>query len=257
MNLPIVVLQARTGSSRLPFKMLRPFYEEKSILEILLTRMKSAIPEPERNIVVATTVDAGDDAIVELCDRLGVKSFRGSRNDVLSRFIGVAGQERREKLIRVCADNVFLDMRALRMLYDALIATDADYLSFMKSDGTPSIRTHYGFWAEGVTSEALKRVAASTDEAVYHEHVTNFIYGHPDLFRCSFMPVEDSVEGVENHPYLRLTVDTLDDFEVQRAIYSDFMSGRVAITPANLIAYLDERPALYEVMRKNIEINSK
>lgn len=257
MNFPIVVLQARTGSSRLPYKMLRPFYEDKPILEILLTRLRSALPEPDNRIVVATTVSPGDDAIVELCDRLGVKWFRGSENDVLSRFIDVAEREKSEKLIRVCADNVFLDTVALRTLYETLISTDFDYVSFMRSDDTPSIKTHYGFWAEGVTADALKRAAEATDDSIYHEHVTNFIYGHPDLFRCHFLPIEESVEGIENHPYLRLTVDTLDDFEIQRTIFSDFVTKRIDITPRNLIAYLDERPAMYAVMKKNIEINSK
>lgn len=137
------------------------------------------------------------------------------------------------------------------------MSTDYDYVSFIRSDGVPSIKTHYGFWAEGVRLDALKRVAEATDESIYHEHVTNFIYGHPNLFRCLFLPIEESVRGIEDHPYLRLTVDTLDDFEIQRTIYRDFATNGVDITPGNLIAYLDERPEMYSVMKKNIEINSK
>lgn len=255
MTSPLIILQARTGSSRLPGKMTLPFFEGKCVLEIILERIKSALPDSQDSIVVATTVNSSDDAIADICSRLNVDCFRGSESDVLSRFVGCANKYGADKIIRVCADNVFLDMDALRLLRDRFSsAEDCDYMSFRKSDGTPSIRTHYGFWTEAVTLEALERVCSLTDEPLYHEHVTNYVYQNPDVFRCVFIPMDLTIE---NHADLRLTLDTADDFEVQKSIFSALSSRRQPLTPENILEYLDRHPEDYEIMKKSIMQNSK
>lgn len=253
----LIVLQARTGSTRLPNKMLMPFYDGECILSILLGRLQKAIPDAKEVIVVATTTAKGDDAIVECCNNIGINTFRGSEQDVLNRFIMTARHFNAQKLIRVCADNVFIDTRNIKNLYDQFITSDYDYQSFCTSDGTPSIKTHYGFWAEAVTAEALETVARSTDEPLYHEHVTNFIYSGIKDFKIHLTPIEETINGIESHKNLRLTVDTPADFKVQQEIYADLVNNGREITPQNIINYLESRPDLYEIMARTISENSK
>ena len=249
---PLIIIQARTGSSRLPNKMIKEFYDGKPVLEILLERIKSVI-EPA-NIIVATTDRDSDSAIADICRRSGIDCFRGSEEDVLARFIGAARQKGASRIIRICADNIFIDTKALKQLFDIGRDTDKDYVSFRKSDGTPSILTHYGFWAEYVTLAALLKVAETTDEKLYHEHVTNYIHGNRHLFDCEFIPIP---ENIESRTRLRLTMDTQADFDMQRTIYKDFKEGHIDITPDNLIAYLDGRPELYGHMESIINSNRK
>ncbi len=257
MKNPVIIIQARTGSTRLPDKMLMPFHSDGCILGILLNRINSARITAPENIVVATTVSPGDDRIVSLCERVGTKVFRGSEDDVLERFIEAAKSCGGEKVIRICADNVFLDMESLRLLYEKFRDADCDYCSFITSGSVPSIRTHYGFWAEAVTLDALEKAASGTSERLYHEHVTNFIYSNPGDFNCVFIPVSETVPDIESHPDLRLTVDTVDDFSVQQEIYGYLREKNREISPENIIAYLNERPDLYAVMARNIIQNSK
>lgn len=255
MSKTAVIIQARTGSTRLPSKMALPFDGVRTVLEVILDRIRNALEGTGAEITVATTTDSRDDIIERITLAAGLKVFRGSESDVLARFIGAAEESGADKVIRICADNVFLDGERLRFLYRTLDTDEEyDYISFMKSDGTPSIRTHYGFWAEGVSLDALKRVRAMTDEPLYHEHVTNFIYATPDTFSCCFHLIDPEVE---RHADLRLTMDTHDDYMLQREIYAALGGDEDRLTPASIIAYLDSRPELYDTMRRNIQDNSK
>ena len=181
--------------------------------------------------------------------------YKVKMRDVLDRFIGAARSVGANKVIRVCADNVFLDMKSLRFLYETFHADRRhDYMSFRKSDGTPSIKTHYGFWAEAVTLDALEKVARATDDPLYHEHVTNYIYSHPDMFGCCLHQIDPEVES---HEDLRLTMDTPEDYSLQRELYAALGGDERQIEPEALIKYLDMHRELYTTMRRNIESNSK
>lgn len=258
MQRPIIIIQARTGSTRLPNKMIMPFYNGKSVLQILIERLKASLLAKGNKIVVATTNNKNDDSIVELCNNLGITYYRGSEEDVLSRFIEAAKANGADKIIRVCADNVFLDINSLLIIADYLENNNCDYVSFRKTNGTPSILTHYGFFCEGVTLKSLEHVASHTSEPFFHEHVTNRIYTAPDIYHVKLFPIEDAIPGLEIHDNLRLTLDTNDDFDVQKTIYSYMNNNNIPLTPENILYYLDNyNPSLYLKMTKTIKENSK
>ena len=97
MNLGIII-QARTGSKRLPNKMIIPFYKNKNILELLLTRLKTTINIP---ICIATTHKSSDDSIENIARGNNVLIFRGNENNVLKRFINAAEENGFENLYNV------------------------------------------------------------------------------------------------------------------------------------------------------------
>ena len=106
-----IIIQARTGSTRLPFKMTLPFFNDRGILELLLSRLKKAGLADKT--IVATTENVRDDIICNIARNAGVSYFRGSESDVLDRFIQAANHYYVSKIIRICADNPFLDIPAL------------------------------------------------------------------------------------------------------------------------------------------------
>jgi len=252
MNKICVLIQARTGSSRLPKKIVLPFYNDQSILLILLNRIKKAIP-PEISIVVATTTSSADDAIVELCKEHNFNFFRGCESDVLNRFITAAEQFDCSAIIRICADNLFLDIDSLIILIDRFRLCKADYMSFITSNGNQSIKTHYGLWAEAVLLKSLKEVQSFTNESIYHEHVTNYIYEHSEIFNTEYIPIDPYIEA---HSCLRLTIDTAIDFEIQKKIYSD-LSDKDNFTSYDIIKYLEDKPEIYKKMEEIIYFNKK
>lgn len=246
-----IIIQARCGSSRLPDKMILPFYGEECILSVLLGRLTQRIPK--RQIIVATTTNPKDNLITTICTQHGIAYFRGSETDVLQRFTEAAGFYQFNKIIRICADNPFLSLDDIQFLLQTMTGSSDDYMAFATSKNVPTIKTHYGFWGEAVTLETLKRINTLTQESVYHEHVTNYIYANPALFKIRYFPI--SLE-IESEP-VRLTVDTEEDFKLQQKIFSEAIRKGMELTPANIIGIIKKHPDYYQTMAEQIKKNSK
>lgn len=246
------IVQARSGSTRMPNKILLPFFEGKSILDLLIEKLKTV---EDTKVIIATTVNSNCDAIENMAKEHGVSCFRGPENDVLQRFIDAAEYYHVEKMIRVCSDNPFLELDSINKLvmFANNKGKESDYVSY-KINGTPSIKTHFGFWTEYVTLDALKRVKQITNEQLYHEHVTNYIYAHPNQFKVEW------IEGpniINSHPGIRLTIDTQEDFRNAQAIYADLWHDNQYPTIADVVGYLDAHQDYYISMKHQIEKNSK
>lgn len=247
-----IIIQARTGSTRLPNKMILPFYKEFSVLEILFLRLKNAFSEIE--IIVATTTNTNDDIIELKAIEYGLKCFRGNELDVLNRFIETAEIFKIEKIIRICADNPFLDIPSLKILVEKFENIDSDYLAFSTSENVPTIKTHYGFWAEAVTLNALQKVVRLTNEKIYHEHVTNFIYSNSEIFNIHFVKINKEIESNNS---IRLTLDTLEDFKLQKSIFAVLYKKNIDFSLSDVILYLNRNPEYFNIMRSQINKNSK
>src|SRR5690554_6264340 len=116
-----IIIQARLGSKRLPNKMLLPFYKEKGVFEILIEKLKvhfSSIP-----IILATSLETTDDPLIAICEKHNLYFYRGSESNVLERFIDTAKHFKISKIIRICADNPFLDFDELENLKNEFINT--------------------------------------------------------------------------------------------------------------------------------------
>lgn len=244
------MIQARVGSTRLPNKILLPFFQGKNILDLLIEKLQQV---PNAQIVGATSVDLRNERIDSIAQKYGVGCFHGSENDVLQRFIEAAEHFNANKLIRICSDNPFLELDSIIQLAKIAEKSGNDYISF-NINGKPSIKTHYGFWTEYVTLEALKRVESMTDEPLYHEHVTNYIYSHPEKFSIGWI---NGPKELEDHNHIRLTTDTKEDFETVRSIYTDLCTENPFPTIAQIVSYLDDHHEYYEAMERQITKNSK
>ncbi|MDO8930034.1 MAG: hypothetical protein Q7W54_13740, partial [Bacteroidota bacterium] len=245
-----IIIQARTGSTRMPEKVIQPFYQEQTILDLLLEKTKKLnVP-----VVLATTVNPSDDRICLLAEKHQVPVFRGSENDVLNRFIQAAREYGFRKIIRVCADNPFLDLAGMKTLITEFEKSEADYLGFHLAGNKPSILTHFGFWAEAVSLPALEKAANLTSEKLYHEHVTNFIYSNPLLFNVRFIPANPIVFSRTD---IRMTLDTPEDFEIQQKIFGAISKENPNFAISEIVGWLDRHPEALEAMKKEIEKNQK
>ncbi len=245
-----IIIQARTGSTRLPNKVVKPFYEENAILDIIIDKIEQVIPDGVP-IVLATTTFNQDKVVVEKALKKGIHSYTGQSDDVLQRFIDAAENYQINKIIRVCGDNPFLNQTALEQLIKAFTDGSADYLSY-RINGKPSILTHFGFWAEGVTLECLKTIRQHTADPLYHEHVTNYIYSHSDTFNIHYIDV--NLKSFQEK--IRLTVDTKEDFMVCQEIFKFIKSQH--ITEINdILKRVSENKKWLSVMKSQIIQNSK
>lgn len=243
-----IIVQARSGSTRMPGKMLAGFRPGASLLEVVLERLLQVFPADR--MVLATTREASDDALCAITGRAGVACVRGGTDDVLDRFIQAASAHGLDGIVRVCADNPFIQAERIHHLVEAGQRHRADYAAFFFSDGRPSILSHCGLFAEWASLTALRDAWEASIDKTDREHVTRYIYGHPERFRVVRLPVpEEDVVGA-----WRLTVDTRSDFDLCRSI-DQALNGRTGI--ADLKAHLQHHPELLDAMRMNIEQNAK
>lgn len=247
------MLQARLGSTRLPGKMILPFFQGKSILQLIIEKLTHSFPEIP--IILATSTDPSNDQLEIQARQMGCSVYRGSEKDVLHRFVSAGSKFRCHHLIRVCADNPFLDMAEMQHLIKFTTENNEyDYVAF-KVNNEPSIKTHFGFWSEFVTLEALQKIENKTKEEFYQEHVTNFIYQNPEEFRIFYLAAPPVLEGKKD---IRMTLDTQTDFDLLSEIYRNLFSKYKNQFGINeIIDFLDQHPQYKAAMSEQIKINSK
>lgn len=250
MNIGIII-QARMGSTRLPGKILKPFYGGKTLLETLLENLHKVNGV---KVIVATSVNKNNDQLESFLRERNELVYRGSENDVLDRFIKAAEENNVEGIVRICSDNPFMDWQGVAKLVEKAKSSDADYIGFRINE-KPSILTHFGFWGEYVTLNALKRVYSTTDLGTpAHEHVTFHVYKHPEEYNCEWIAGPDFLEGRDD---IRLTIDTPDDLQNALKVYSDLKSKDDNFTLKDVVEYLDAHEEIKQSMMKNIFQNKK
>jgi spore coat polysaccharide biosynthesis protein SpsF (cytidylyltransferase family) len=245
-----IIIQARTGSTRLPGKMLMPFYQHSLLIDIILQKFETisrSIP-----VVLATTTNKKDDALEEYASKYNVFCYRGSEDDVLQRFIGAAKKYDIDVVIRVCADNPFLSVELINNLIDSYHLKKYNYISYNNSQGLPTIRTHYGFFAELVELPTLEKIVEQTQDKFYHEHVTNFIYENRDSFTLNLLKLP-----FPENDNIRLTIDTINDFEIAREIYAHLKNTYSDTEPVTVIDYLNENKKYFDLMNDQIKQQKK
>ena len=100
-----IVIQARMSSSRLPGKVLKDI-AGKPMLQRQIERLKNDLAYP---VVVATSNDSSDDAIEVLCKKINTKIYRGSLDNVVSRFLDCSNEMCFSHIIRVGGDDPLID----------------------------------------------------------------------------------------------------------------------------------------------------
>jgi spore coat polysaccharide biosynthesis protein SpsF len=210
------IIQARTSSTRLPNKVMIPFYGNQTILDIQIERLHK---NPFKHLIIlATTTNSNDDVIEEkhqTDDR--IKLFRGEEQNVLKRFVDAATLYSLDHVIRICSDNPFLLSGVYTDMIQYYFNSNADYLTYRFKNNTPTIKSHIGLYGEVASVQALKQVLKLTTENIYLEHVTNYLYANPELFNIRFLDVPEMLEDFFDK--LRLTVDTEEDFEQIKKLY--------------------------------------
>lgn len=250
MNIGIII-QIRTGSTRLPNKVLLPFINDDLLIDVLLKKFIAI--NKKLPVIVATTTNPKDNVIEEYALKYNLPVYRGSEENVLQRFIDTANYFKIDTIIRVCGDNPFLSIEYIKnLINDFNKNSNIDYVSYQNNKEIPTIRTHYGFFAELIKLSALKKVAELTKEKFYHEHVTNYVYDNRNLFHVRFI----KIPFAENDK-VRLTVDTIEDFNLSKEIYKHFVKTKTTITPENVMNYLNNNPIYFEAMTQQIQQQQK
>jgi spore coat polysaccharide biosynthesis protein SpsF (cytidylyltransferase family) len=218
----VLTIEARMASTRLPGKVLKPLAGEP-LLKQLISRVRQA--KRVDAIILATTTRKNDDALVSLAKYLGIDYFRGSEEDVLSRLAGAVNQSEADVVVGLTGDNPLVDPGLIDDMIDFYYKGNYDYVSntyMQHSNLWDAERTFpLGVGVQVCKASALLEIDREVTEIGIREHATFAIYHRNDK-RYKLGAFEAVGKYKEwNHPELRLTVDTPEDYKLISKIFDD------------------------------------
>lgn len=184
-------------------------------------------------LVVATSQDASDDPIEELCRARGVHCFRGSLNDVLDRYYSAAKRLSPQHIVRLTGDCPLADPELIDRILEFYLAGDYDYASNTLDPSFPD-----GLDVEVLSMACLVQAWKGAKLPSHREHVTPFIYQNPERFKIG------SFRSDIDQSFLRWTVDEPADLELVTRIYEALYPERPEFSTRDILLYLEAHPEM-------------
>ena len=208
---PIVIVQARMGSSRLPGKMMMQLGGHPLLFWVLHRVKKATLI---KSIILATTLNKLDDPLVDLAQQLGVHVFRGSEEDVLDRFISAAKSTGAEKVIRICGDNPLVapeEIDRLVKTYSEILKKGAHLDKLYAFNFGPKMNNRYpdGLGGEMFSFKLLQRLDSLVTSSSEREHISSYIWSYPKKFSIHSVKTPKEIA----FPDVKLDIDTREDKE--------------------------------------------
>lgn len=222
-------------STRLPGKVLKEVMG-KPLLEYQIERLKKV--KQADDLVIATTINKSDQPIIELCKKLNINYYRGSEEDVLSRYYEAAKQYQADVIVRVTSDCPLIDPAVVDEVINNFRKSTGkyDYVSNTLERTYPR-----GMDTEVFSIEALKEAYDKAVLTPEREHVTLYIYSHPEKFRLF------SVKYKKDESSHRWTVDTEEDFILIKTILEELYPQKPDFTMEDCLELMLKRPELIKI----------
>lgn len=228
-------IQARMGSTRLPGKVLKNVLG-RPLLDFLVERLSQS--KEIDDIIILTSNQATDDPIVSFCQEKGISFFRGSEEDVLDRYYQAALQRKPDGIVRITADCPLIDPEVVDRVIQVFKKSypKVDYISNSLERTFPR-----GLDVEVFSLHALQQAYQHGIRPEEREHVTVYLYRHPELFH---------LKNVIHEPFLgnhRWTVDTPEDFALVKLILENLYPSHPQFRLKDVLKLLSQHPQWMEL----------
>lgn len=230
-----IILQARMISKRLPGKVLMKICN-KTIINLIIERLRQC--KKVDDIILAIPNTNQNDVLEEHAKKLGCHYYRGSENDVLSRYYQTANHFDVTDIVRVTGDCPLIDPILVDLMIEQYLKGKVDYAAIGVEGNFPR-----GLDAEIFSFETLKKVNIEAQRDYEREHVTPYIYERPESFKIKFLEASDKLK----RPDLRLTVDTKEDLNLIRIIFENLYNKDKVFYTEDVIDFLDSHPELLSI----------
>lgn len=229
------IIQVRMRSTRLAGKVLEDLGGE-TVLARVVNRTRRATRVDD--VVIATTAQPSDDVIVGLCQERGWPVFRGSEEDVLDRYYKVALAFQADVIVRITSDCPLIEPAIIDRVVSEFLSRrpKVEYVSNSLERTFP-----LGLDVEVMSFEALEKAWQEDRNPAWREHVTPYIWHHPEQFRIR------NVANDTDYSYMRWTVDTIEDLTFVRKIYEHFQDD--GFSWKEVLRLLEKHPEWLEINR--------
>jgi spore coat polysaccharide biosynthesis protein SpsF len=229
------IIQARMGSTRLQGKVMKNL-QGKTVLEHVIERVKQSKLIDE--IIIATTTNGRDTVIEDEALRCGVKVFRGSEEDVLSRYYYAAKEYDLDVIVRITSDCPLIDPKIVDEIIEIYKENNFDIVTNTGND--LANRTFpRGLDAEVFSFNFLEKAHNNATEKYQREHVTPYIYETSNNIYY--------YKNQTDYSKYRWTLDTDEDFELIKEIYNNLYHGSHDFYLRDIVKLLEKMPELYEI----------
>lgn len=177
-----------------------------------------------------------DNAIIKECEKLGVKCFRGSEEDVLSRYYYAAKENNADVVVRVTSDCPLIDSYVSEKTINYYLNNNYDYVNNTYKRTFPR-----GFDTEVFSFKLLEKAFKESKENIYREHVTTYFWKNPEMFSIGCYK-----NNVDYSKY-RLTLDTEQDLELITIIYNKLYNENKYFGFKEIIKLFENNMELYDI----------
>jgi len=235
----IAIVQARMGSSRFPGKPLEKI-GEWSLIELVMKRVNQSSKIGQ--VVLATSTNPKDDIMENHVRQLGFLVFRGSEEDVLSRFYDAARAFEPAIVVRITGDCPLISPELIDHAIDNFVEKEVDYLSLSIGEDREFAYPR-GFDVEVASFESLAEAAEKATKRYEREHVMPYLYTHQEIYRVEYLDPKPE----HSRPNYRLCVDTEQDLKLVQRLHDFFKDELIVLDFKRIIEFLDGHPQVVKI----------
>ncbi len=242
----VTVVQARMNSTRLPYKVMMNM-KDKPLLIRGLERI--SLSNEAGTVVVATSTDASDDPIYNLCVKENIKIFRGHPEDLLDRHFRAALEFKADAIVKIPSDCPLIDPRIISKVISFYKSNSGsfDYVSNLHPATYPD-----GNDVEVISFNALDDAWCNAEKDYEREHTTPYFWENPHLYSIGNVYWET---GLDYSMKYRWTIDYEEDYFLIKSIFDELYPPNPNFSFTDILCLLNSRPGLKKINEKYIGVN--
>ncbi|WP_405316422.1 cytidylyltransferase domain-containing protein [Methanobrevibacter sp.] len=226
------IIQARTSSSRLPRKVLKPLPFDSGICVLQQVIRRVSKSQLIDEVIVATSNHEEDQEIVDVAKKENINYYCGSLSNVLQRYYNAAKQNYLDVIVRITSDCPCMDSNIIDKIVQNHLDLGADYTSNSLTESFPR-----GIDVEVINFDVLERAYLEASHGYEKEHVTPFIYkSHPNEFKINNYVNDDDNSNI------RITLDTPQDYSLLCCVYDNLYENNNFFTLDDILELFDKKP---------------
>ncbi len=240
----VTVIQARSGSTRLPGKVMMDILGHP-----LLIRMVERVQQSKLagTIVIATTTESSDDVIEHLCKDQNLHCYRGSRDDLLDRHYQAGLLYDADAVVKIPSDCPLIDPLIIDKVLQYYLDNDFDFVSNLHPATYPD-----GNDVEVMSWKTIEKAWRNASRTLEREHTTPYIWENPEQFKIANVAWEAGQDYSMSH---RWTIDYPEDFTFIKTVYEHLYPAKRDFNLQDILALTDQNPDIYAINAKYAGVN--
>lgn len=254
----VLLVQARCNSSKIPYKIINELSLNKTMIEHVIERCSKSTKINQ--IIINTTVNFSDEKLVKIIKNHDVTIYRGSENNVLERTFQASKMARADLVVRVMANNPFIDPELIDCMIDYINASSYEYLYLNAKHKFPE-----GFNCEIYKMSAITKIYRNAKDPYHLENINTYIYNHPEEFNFTKYDLSEP-SGIEfnytdypniNFNKLTLGVNTQSDWNYVKRLFTTIYEKKPNFNIKDVLEFLNKNTGMivYHEDRKTIDQN--